>query len=111
MTSARARLALYEACRGGREFPLCNLCGAPIMPGQAWDESHIGAPKSLGGTTVGIAHRKCNRDHGTKVVVPMVAKVKRMRRNHIGAKRPAHSWPCGRASKWKRKINGEVVAR
>lgn len=111
MATPHARLALYEACRGDQEHPICNLCGAPVTPGQAWDESHIGAPKALGGNTVGIAHRKCNRDHGAKVVVPMVAKVKRIRRNHIGAKEHGRGWLCGRNSKWKRKISGEVVAR
>jgi hypothetical protein len=78
----REELAAHFAGRG--QYPICNLCDLPVMPGQAWDESHVGAPKSLGGTSTGIAHRRCNHEHGAAVVTPMVAKAKRNRRKHVG---------------------------
>lgn len=110
----KQREALYDRCRDGLPHPLCNLCRIPVLPGDAWDESHYPIPKSLGGTEVGIAHARCNRDHGAKVVTPLVAKVKRIRQRHIGAKVKGSGYrplPCGKRSPWKKKINGEVVRR
>lgn len=110
----KQREALYDRCRDGLPYPLCNLCGLPVYPGDSWDESHFPVPKSLGGTETGIAHMRCNRDHGAKIVTPMVAKVKRVRRMHIGAKKHGSGYrpfPFGQRSRWKKKINGEVVER
>lgn len=87
---------------GRGDCPICNLCDTPVQIGQPWDESHIGAPAALGGDTVGIAHRKCNRDHGAKVVTPFVAKAKRMRRRHIGVRK------ARTMTRWRR-FNGELV--
>lgn len=64
----KQREALYDRCRDGLPYPLCNLCGLPVYPGDSWDESHFPVPKSLGGTETGIAHMRCNRDHGAKIV-------------------------------------------
>lgn len=110
----KQREALYDQCRDGRPQPLCNLCGLPVYPGDAWDESHWPIPKSLGGTQTGIAHRRCNRKDGAKAVTPVVAKVKRIRQRHIGAKVQGSGYrpmPCGKRSPWKKKIGGEVVRR
>ena len=38
------------------------------------------------------------------------AKVSRVRKKHLGIRKPS-TFACSRNSKWKRKINGEVVAR
>jgi hypothetical protein len=56
-----------------------------------------------------VAHRKC---HATKTVADIagIAKAKRIRQKHFGARR-ASRWPCSRDSKWKKKISGEVVRR
>lgn len=102
-------LRAREAGRG--DYPICNLCDLPVKPGQAWDESHDGTPKALGGTSVGVAHRRCNRWHGAKIVTPMVAKVKRQRRAYIGARVPRSIMPGSRADWRKVKINGDVVLR
>lgn len=109
--SSTAREKLYDRCCGNNKFPICNLCPLPILPGQEWDESHEGAPHALGGTETGIAHRKCNREHGARVVTPMVAKAKRGRKKHIGAWVARHPMQGGRASGISKKMNGEVVAR
>ena len=104
----KQREALYDreverALVAGRgDCPICNLCDTPVTPGQPWDESHVGAPAALDGHDTGIAHRKCNRDHGAKVVTPFVAKAKRMRRRHIGIQKPRT------ITRW-RKFNGDPV--
>lgn len=79
-------LEAHKAERG--PHPICNLCDQPVTPDQAWDESHHGAPKALGGKLYGVAHRKCNRNHGARVVVPMMAKVRRVYAKFIGADGP-----------------------
>lgn len=116
--TARQREQLYDreakAARtsGLGEYPICNLCDCPVGPGQAWDESHVGAPKALGGTDTGLAHRRCNREHGARIVTPMVAKTKRSRQKHIGARlRSARPLPGGRDSNIKITINGGPVDR
>jgi hypothetical protein len=114
--SARERIAIWDRCRGEQEFPICNICGLSVFPGQAWDVSHDpqSAPAALGGDAVGIAHRRCNRRHGAVVVTPLVAKIKRIRAKHIGAHelgRSRHAMPCGRASPWRKKLSGKVVRR
>jgi len=114
--SARERTALWDQCCSEQEFPICNICGLFVFPGQAWDVSHDpqNAPAALGGDAVGIAHRRCNRRHGAVVVTPLVAKIKRIRAKHIGAhecERGRRAMPCGRASPWRKKLSGEVVMR
>jgi hypothetical protein len=113
-TSSRYRECLWLKCQDASGRVWCNLCGLEVASGSAWDESHIGAPRALKGRTVGIAHRLCNREHGRKVVVPMVAKAKRQWRNHNGITGPGlgcHPLPAGRRSGVSKKISGEVIAR
>jgi hypothetical protein len=112
--NARQREALFERCCGGNEYPLCNLCELPILPGQDWDESHIGAPAALGGRTTGVAHRRCNRQHGSDVVTPMVAKVKRIRRKHLGIETPGmgkRRMAAGRNSRISKTMRHGIVPR
>lgn len=114
--STKQRRALYEdaekeARAAGRQHPICNLCPHPIMPGQDWDESHVGAPASLGGTDTGLAHRRCNRIHGAQVVTPMVAKAKREADKWRDIKRSRQPLPGGRDDPRKRTMGGTVVDR
>lgn len=112
--SSSAREALYDRCRGDKEFPDCNICGLPVDGvRQAWHESHDpdGPPHCFGGTETGVAHAACNRRHGAEVVVPMDAKATRRRQKHIGAFQTRHKLPGGRDSNVKKKIGGGVVAR
>ena len=82
--SARSRAALFE-----RERRLCHLCGGLVHAGEAWDVSHE-IPLACGGpddeTNWKVAHRKCHRKHTAKVDAPMIAKVRRQRQTHMGAK-------------------------
>jgi len=87
----REKHAAYVAGRG--RLPICNLCGLPVAQTDAWDESHHREkPRAFGGGRglehVGIAHHRCNHEHGAKVVTPAKAKADRVRRFHIGAGGP-----------------------
>lgn len=79
-----AREKLHAYLNGRGDHPICNICDEPVTPDQAWDESHEGAPKALGGKSVGVGHRKCNRDHGAQVVTLMVSKAKRGHKKFVG---------------------------
>lgn len=113
--SAKERAEIFERCQiDGESFPVCTICGFSVAPGQQWDVAHVGAPAALGGTEVGIAHRRCNREEGARVVTPLVAKTKRIREKHTGAReqgRGRRAMPCGRDSGWKKRIDGTVVRR
>ena len=117
MTSPADRERLYDrevaraAAFGWGPFPRCELCECPIGPGQDWDISHGHAPAALGGDPSGIAHRRCNREDGAKYVTPLVAKAKRMARAHKGCTRSATPLPCGRNSRWRKRMDGSVVPR
>ncbi len=110
--TATRREEIYDAARGEREHPICKLCDLPIVPGQEWDVSHDKhLPKALGGKVDGIAHRRCNREHGHSHDTPLVAKAKRIRQKHIGAWQPRTVMPGSRESGLKRKMNGTVERR
>lgn len=109
--SPTAREKLWDRESQGRDHCVCNLCGLPVRKGDAWDESHEGAPAALGGRRTGVAHRRCNREHGARIVTPMVAKAKRTRQKHIGAWRSARPLPGGRGSRVSKKMDGSVVRR
>jgi hypothetical protein len=110
------RRALYDAAvkvarEAGKEFPDCNLCRLPIRPGEQWEESHVGRPAAFGGTDSGVGHRRCNRKHGSQVVVPMVAKAKRTGDKFLDIKRTRTPLPGGRDDPRKRTMAGVVVDR
>jgi hypothetical protein len=68
---------------GAGSLPICNLCGRPVSTTEKWHESHDPArPRCFGGRAVGVAHRVCNLQHGARVVVPAIAKAKRLRSRH-----------------------------
>lgn len=100
---------------GRGDHPICNLCGRPVLPTDAWDESHDPAkPACFGGRRVGVAHMRCNREHGARVVVPAKAKSDRVRRFHIGAAGPGlgrHPMQGGRRSAVSKTVSGRVVQR
>jgi hypothetical protein len=109
LTKAQRR-ALYNAAKGNNEFPICPYCRNPVLPAHAWDGSHEGAPHALGGKTLGVWHRRCNSEHGAKVVTPMVAKTWRIYEKNRGihvSRRPFRS----KERPWKRTIGGLVVDR
>lgn len=90
----------------------CESCGARLTTGK-FHYDHV-IPDAMGGQpTLENCAVLCTGCHGTKTRtqdIPAIAKVKRVRAKHLGARKPSN-WPCGRNSKLKKKINGEVVLR
>lgn len=100
--STSARVRIFDAHRG-----ICSICRMKIDAGQEWDVSHE-VPLAIGGSdtpdNMRPAHRRCHRAITREQDLPRIAKAKRQRASHIGAKR--HSGFKG----W-RKFNGDVVWR
>lgn len=117
--SARERERIWSAscidAQGRVSFcATCNICGLPVRPGARWEISHTGAPAALGGVSVGVAHFRCNQDHGHSIIAPMVAKAKRQYRKHNGIVSPGMSsrpLPGGRNSGAKKTFANGVVER
>ena len=105
---SRVRLRVFEAHDG-----TCALTGRKIHPGDQWDCDHKQALANGG------EHRESNLQpvlreaHRKKTAedVKLKAKADRVRKKHLGLKTPKSPLPCGKGSKWKRKINGETVRR
>ena len=105
--SPRTKLAIWE-----REHGKCMMCEAKLSAGKFIFE-HVRALE-LGGTDtednvrltcLGCATEKTKVDHQT------AAKAKRQKVNTLGLKQSRTPLPAGRNSKWKRKMNGQVVLR
>ena len=109
--STRERLRLFTLHNG-----ICHLCGGKINGArEAWEVSHD-IPLELCGADDDEnrkpAHAKCHKVQTATIDVPRIAKAKRREAKHIGAKAPSRNpMPGNKASKWKRKISGEVVRR
>jgi len=107
--STRERVRLFTM-HGGT----CHICSGRIKVGEAWDVEHV-VPLALGGADDDgnrhSAHIACHRLK-TKGDVSDMARAKRREAQHLGARAPSrHPLPFGRNSKFRKKINGEVVAR
>ena len=106
--SKKERAEIFNA-RNGK----CHICGQKIHPQEKWDIEHI-IPLALGGEDGGdnldLAHQSCHRDK-TKTDVGRLAKAKRQAAYHNGKKLSKTPLPCGKSSKWKRKLNGSLVLR
>lgn len=105
----RVRLRVFEA-HGG----ICHLSGRRIQAGEHWDCDHVVALVNGG------EHRESNlapalRDkHREKTANDVREKsiVRRKRMKSIGiAPKKGRPMPGSKASKFKRKMNGEVVLR
>ena len=97
-----------------RHSGVCHLCSLKVDAWQEWDVSHE-IPLEAGGKDDDsnwlVAHRKCHRVHTAKVDAPLIAKVKRIHQNHIGASKSRSPMPFGKGSKFKRKMDGTIVRR
>lgn len=104
---ARVRLRVFERHEGR-----CHISGRKITPADQWDCDHIIALCNGG------EHRERNlapalRDkHRAKTADDVAEKSRsaKIRAKHLGV-RTSRPMPGSRASKWKRKITGEVVLR
>lgn len=97
--TAKVKVAAYERA-GGQ----CEACGAPLRPGHVHYD-HV-VPDALGGSpTIENCAVLCTACHGVKTTrqdVPQIAKMKRQRARHIGAKPPS-KWrkPPGTKFDWR----------
>lgn len=109
----RVKLRIFEK-HGGR----CHISGRKIMPGDAFDYDHIVA--LVNWTGEGHGNRESNiapalRDKHKEKTAADVAEKSRARKvkaKHLGLRPKAKAIiPGSRASKFKKKISGEVVER
>ena len=94
---------------------LCAACSQKIEAGKAWDIDHI-LPLALGGTNepnnLQILCRPCHGAKTNQSDIPRIAKTKRLKARHLGARAPSiRPIPGSRRSTWKRKMDGSVVRR
>lgn len=86
----------------------CEKCTGHLYAGKVHYDHRI--PDAMGGEpTLANCDVLCAACHGVKTQtldVPAIAKVKRIRAKHIGAKKPS-AWN----RKYKRKVNGKTVLR
>ncbi len=103
MTKARAT-RIFLAANG-----VCWLCGNQIRDGEKWDAEHVTA-LTLGGAdddaNLKPAHVKC---HAVKTVADRKADAKRNR--IVSAGYAGKRKPRGFQSKFRKKMNGDVVLR
>lgn len=105
--SAKVMVAAFQ-----RAKERCEQCTAKLYPGRfAYD--HV-LPCALGGEpTLENCQVLCSNCHSAKTFskggdVPRIAKMKRQRAKHIGARKPSG---FGWQKKFKRKLDGTVVPR
>ena len=108
--STSFRLSLFLKRKG-----ICAACTQKIDAGKAWDIDHT-LPLALGGTNepnnLQILCRPCHRAKTSQSDVPRIAKTKRLKSRHLGARAPStRPIPGSRRSPWKRKMDGSVVRR
>lgn len=113
-SSTKLRREVFDANKKtdetGRIYMDCHICGGRISPGaQRWDAEHV-VPWANGGKTVLPAHESC---HAVKTArdVSEIAKGKRVSERHWGIRQASGAMPGSRRSRWKKKLNGEVVER
>lgn len=104
----RVRLRVFEA-HGG----MCALTGRKITAADKWDVDHIIALANGGEhreknlqPVLATAHREKTRED-----VALKSKIARVRKKHLGIYRPKSTLAGSKQSKWKRKVNGEIVPR
>lgn len=106
---AKVKVAAYERAQGH-----CEACGGRLQVGRFHYDHRV--PDALGGLPVldncRVLCRVCHDVKTRQGDVPQIAKMKRQRARHIGAKAPSRNpMPFGRSSKLKRKLDGTVVER
>jgi len=106
--STGVKLAAFQRAAGR-----CEKCTSRLSVGK-FQFDHVIADAMGGEPTLKNCEVLCLACHGEKTAgsdIPAIAKVKRVRLRHIGARRSASPMPGSRLSKWKRKMDGSVVLR
>lgn len=97
---------------GRRAEDKCQHCKRTVGPRLAAQFDHV-IPLILGGQNrESNLQLLCEPCHSAKTAldVKLKAKVSRVRQRHIGIKKPS-KFPCSRDSRFKKRIDGSVVAR
>lgn len=96
-----------------RHGGLCHISGRKIIPGDKWEADHVLALANGGENRESNLAPALKEEHKkkTREDVAQKAKSARVRKKHLGLHKPKSVLPGSRGSKWKRKINGEVVRR
>jgi 5-methylcytosine-specific restriction endonuclease McrA len=93
---------------------ICHLCGQRISPARdLWEADHIRRHAEGGEESVENlwpAHEACHKAKSRKDTTD-IAKGKRVAAKHYGIKRTARPIAGSRSTKWKKKMNGQVVPR
>ncbi len=105
---ARVRLRVFERFGG-----ICHISGRKITPADKWDCDHVVALCNGG------AHRESNLapaladKHREKTAADVAEKSKtaRVRAKHLGIAKSSRPMSGGKASRFKKKISGQVVLR
>ncbi len=103
----RVRLRIFERYDG-----VCYLSGVKIQPGDKWELEHIVALCNGGENREGNLAPALIAPHKAKTKLDLATKSKndRVRKKHIGIRKPSR-FPAARNSIWKKKMDGSVVRR
>jgi len=107
--SKKVKLAAWNRSGGNCE---CG-CGVKIISGDGPEYDHriedaIGGEPTLENCVV--MRKRCH-DAKTRKRRPELDKTRRLFEKEINARTTSSPMPCGRKSKWKKKMSGEVVPR
>ena len=90
----------------------CEICTAKLFTGKI-EYDHV-VPDALGGENTlencQCVCSTCHKNKSSKEDIPRIAKANRNYRKSQGIKKQSR-FACARNSKWKKKINGEVIER
>lgn len=92
---------------------ICHLCRRKIGPGEPWEVEH---PKAIGlggaddASNWRPAHVDCHAGK-TRQDVKIMRKADRQMKAAFGVKKTRSQIPGGKASKWKRTMDGRTVLR
>lgn len=105
--SAKVKAAAFERANG-----ICEKCTCKLYVGR-FHYDHINPDEMGGEPTLSNAAVLCVACHSQKTRKDRrtIAKSNHVRRKHIGARSSRSVFPGSRASRWKKKISGEVVER
>lgn len=104
----RVRIRVFDTNKG-----CCHICGRRIAGGEYWQADHVIALCNGGANRESNLKPACRNCCYAKTAedVAEKSKVARIRKKHLGVKASKQIMPGSRASKWKRRVDGTVVAR
>lgn len=105
--SRKTKAKRFAFCNGR-----CENCSAYLVPGK-FQYDHDKEAADGGDNSFENCRVLCDNCHKpkTKQFVVRIRKADRQRDKNSGAFRRVSRFPCSRDSRWKKKINGQVVER